>query len=51
MGLLEDVRQLSEQLKKRRAHVRGEEATKQALVLPFLQVLGFGERQECCPVS
>lgn len=41
MGLLEEVRQLSEQLKRRRAHVRGEEASKQSLVLPFLQVLGF----------
>jgi hypothetical protein len=41
MGLLEDVRQLSEQLRRRQAHVRGEEATKQSLVLPFLQTLGF----------
>lgn len=41
MGLFEDLRNLSEQIKKRQAHVKGEEATKQALVLPFLQVLGF----------
>lgn len=41
MGLLEDLRQLSEQLKRRQAHVRGEEATKQSLVLPFLAALGF----------
>jgi len=41
MGLLEDVRQLTEQLRRRQAHVRGEEATKQSLVLPFLQALGF----------
>lgn len=41
MGLIEDVRQVSEQLRRRQAHVRGEEATKQSLVLPFLQVLGF----------
>lgn len=41
MGLFEDLRQLSEQVKKRQAHITGEEATKQALVLPFLHVLGF----------
>lgn len=41
MGLFEDLRQLSEQVKKRQGHIRGEEATKQALVLPFLQVLGY----------
>ena len=41
MGLYEDLRNLAEQIKKRQAHVKGEEATKQALVLPFLQVLGF----------
>jgi len=41
MGLFEDLRNLSEQIKKRQAHVKGEEATKQALVLPFLQLLGF----------
>jgi hypothetical protein len=41
MGLYEDLRNLAEQIKKRQAHVKGEEATKQALVLPFLQLLGF----------
>lgn len=41
MGLYEDLRQLSEQVKRRQSHVKGEEATKQALVLPFFQVLGF----------
>jgi hypothetical protein len=41
MGLYEDLRQLSEQVRKRQSHIRGEEATKQALVLPFLHVLGF----------
>lgn len=41
MALFEDLRQLSEQVKKRQGHITGEEATKQALVLPFLQVLGF----------
>jgi hypothetical protein len=41
MGLFEDLRQLSEQVKKRQGHITGEEATKQALVLPFLHVLGF----------
>lgn len=41
MGLVDDLRQLAEQVRKRQAHVKGEEATKQALVLPFFQVLGF----------
>lgn len=41
MGLVEDLRQLSEQVKRRLAHVKGEGATKQAIVMPFLQVLGF----------
>jgi hypothetical protein len=41
MGLGEDLRQLSEQVKKRQAFTKGEEATKQALILPFLQTLGY----------
>lgn len=41
MGLSEDLRQLSEQVKKRQAFIKGEEATKQALILPFLQALGY----------
>jgi hypothetical protein len=41
MGLYEDLRQFSEQVKKRQGFIKGEESTKQALVLPFLQILGF----------
>lgn len=41
MGFVDDLRQLSEQVKRRQVHIKGEEATKQAIVLPFLQVLGF----------
>lgn len=41
MGLSEDLRQLSEQVKKRQAFIKGEEATKQSLILPFLQALGY----------
>lgn len=41
MGLYDDLRQLSEQIRKRQSFIKGEEATKQALVLPFLQTLGF----------
>jgi hypothetical protein len=41
MGLQEDLRQLAEQFKRRFAAVKGEEATKQALVMPFLQTLGY----------
>ena len=41
MGLFEDLRNLSELFKKRKEHIKGEEATKHALVLPFLQTLGY----------
>ncbi len=41
MGLGEDLRQLSEQVKKRQSFIKGEEATKQSLILPFLQTLGY----------
>jgi len=41
MGLSEDLKLLAEQVKKRQAFIKGEEATKQALILPFLQVLGY----------
>lgn len=41
MGLCEDLRQLSEQVRKRQSFIKGEEATKQALILPFLQALGY----------
>lgn len=41
MGLLDDLRRLTEQIHKRKAHIRGEEATKNALILPFLGVLGY----------
>lgn len=41
MGLLEDLRKLSEKVKLRKDHVKGEEATKHALIVPFLQVIGF----------
>lgn len=41
MGLHEDLRQLAEQFKKRMPVIKGEEATKQALVMPFLQTLGY----------
>lgn len=41
MGLSDDLRRLAEQVKKRQAHIHGEEATKNALILPFLGVLGY----------
>jgi hypothetical protein len=41
MGLLDDLRRLSDQVRKRQAFSRGEEATKNALILPFLGVLGY----------
>lgn len=41
MGLMEDLRQLAEQVRRRLEHIKSEEATKQALVLPLFQVLGY----------
>ena len=41
MGLSDDLRRLAEQVRKRQAHIHGEEATKNALILPFLGVLGY----------
>jgi len=41
MTFQDDLLRHAEQIKQRIPHVHGEEATKQALVVPFLQVLGF----------
>lgn len=41
MPLLDDLRTLSDQIRKRREHVKGEEATKHSLVLPFLHTIGY----------
>ncbi|MFO0580409.1 MAG: type I restriction endonuclease [Polyangia bacterium] len=41
MGLYEDLRKLSERVKSKKDHVKGEEATKHALIVPFIQTLGF----------
>ncbi|APR77956.1 Prophage Lp2 protein 6 [Minicystis rosea] len=41
MGLSDELRRLAEQVRKRQTHIRGEEATKNALILPFLSVLGY----------
>lgn len=41
MGLFDDLRKLSEQARRFQPHIKGEEATKHALVLPVLQVLGY----------
>ena len=37
----EQLQRLSEQARKRQPHIRGEESTKQSLVVPFLSVLGY----------
>ncbi|MEZ4452301.1 MAG: type I restriction enzyme HsdR N-terminal domain-containing protein [Nannocystaceae bacterium] len=37
----DQLQRLAEQVRKRLPHVRGEEATKQALILPFLSALGY----------
>ena len=41
MAFTDDIAKLSEQVRKRLEHVQGEEATKQALVLPFFSSLGY----------
>lgn len=41
MSFAEAARRLMEQVRERRAHVVTEEAAKQALILPFIQLLGF----------
>jgi len=41
MGFTEDITKLSEQVRKRVDQVVGEEATKMALIVPFLNALGY----------
>lgn len=41
MGFIEDFAKLSEQVRKRADQVVGEEATKMALIVPFLSALGY----------
>jgi hypothetical protein len=40
-SLYEQLQHLSEQVRRRQPHIRGEESTKQALIVPFLSVLGY----------
>lgn len=37
----EQLQRLAEQVRRRQPHIRGEESTKQSLVVPFLSVLGY----------
>lgn len=41
MGFKEDIQRLSAQIEERLDHVANEETTKQVLIMPFVQVLGF----------
>src|SRR5690349_3353793 len=41
MAFPDAVRTLANQIKERRQHIATEEATKQALILPFIHLLGF----------
>lgn len=41
MAFKEDLQKLSLQVTERKAHITNEEMTKQTLIIPFLQVLGF----------
>ena len=40
-SLYEQLQHLAEQVRRRQPHIRGEESTKQALIVPFLSVLGY----------
>lgn len=40
-SFLEQLQRLVEQVRRRQPHIRGEESTKQALIVPFLSVLGY----------
>lgn len=40
-AFFDQLQRLADQVRKRLPHVRGEEATKQALILPFLSALGY----------
>lgn len=41
MGFKEELQKLAVQVNERRVHIINEEMTKQALIIPFIQVLGF----------
>jgi hypothetical protein len=41
MGFKEDLQKLSVQVSERKLHITNEEMTKQALIIPFVQILGF----------
>ncbi|AUX25288.1 hypothetical protein SOCEGT47_058320 [Sorangium cellulosum] len=41
MALLDNIRRLSENVRRRQPNTRGEQATKNALILPFLDALGY----------
>ncbi len=41
MGFKEDIQKLSVQISERQQHISNEEMAKQALIIPFLQTLGF----------
>ncbi|AKA68569.1 type I restriction endonuclease [Clostridium scatologenes] len=41
MAFKEDLQKLSLQVSERKIHITNEEMTKQALIIPFLQILGF----------
>ena len=53
MGFTEDIAKLSEQVRKRVDQVTGEEATKMALIVPFLSALGYDiyDPTEVMPVT
>lgn len=40
-SFFEQLQRFSEQVRRRQPHIRGEESTKQALVVPFLSLLGY----------
>ena len=41
MAFKDDIQKLSVQVKERKEYITNEEMTKQALIIPFIQILGF----------
>lgn len=40
-SFIDQLQRLAEQVRRRQPHIRGEESTKQALIVPFLSLLGY----------
>lgn len=46
MDFADRIRELANRIPQQLAHIRTEEATKNALVMPFISALGYNDHQE-----